>query len=80
MQVCALRLDYIVRARWDLVPLVLLLGFGSHTISHALAPAEPLLNPQRLGLHMAELPDSLAAACSVACCAIGSHPKVELCP
>lgn len=28
---------------WRLVPLTLLLGFGTHAISHALAPVEPLL-------------------------------------
>ena len=37
------------RPRWDLVPLVLLVGLGSHTISHALAPSEPLLASLGLG-------------------------------
>ena len=32
-----------VRAQWHLVPLVLVLGMGSHAVAHALAPTEPLL-------------------------------------
>ena len=39
---------YAGAVQWRLVPLVLLLGLGSHCIAHALVPSEPAL--ARLGL------------------------------
>jgi hypothetical protein len=39
----------IEESKWTLVPLVLLLGFGSHCVAHALSPAEKDLAELGLG-------------------------------
>ena len=56
------------KPRWALVPIVLALGLGSHTISHALAPVEPLLH----GVHENSNPEAHAMLLSdvLKCCTL----------